>query len=142
MEVSDEVVVMNKGRVEQVGTPAEIYDDPATAFVMSFIGPVNVLPSTSKIFQSTGIDAPHPQLFLRPQDVILEKVANGTTTVATVSRLIHLGWEIQVELTFDDGQVVMAHLTRDRFNDLELEPKQRVYVKPKDAKSFPVSYSI
>lgn len=74
--------------------------------------------------------------------MILEKVANGATTAATVSRLIHLGWEIQVELTFDDGQVVMAHLTRDRFNDLELEPKQRIYVKPKDAKSFPVSYSI
>ncbi len=142
MEVSDEVVVMNKGRVEQVGTPAEIYDNPATAFVMSFIGPVNVLPSTSKIFKSSGFDAPHPQVFLRPQDVILEKVANGATTAATVSRLIHLGWEIQVELTFDDGQVVMAHLTRDRFNDLELEPQQRVYVKPKDAKSFPVSYSI
>jgi sulfate/thiosulfate transport system ATP-binding protein len=142
MEVSDEVVVMNKGRVEQVGTPSEIYDNPATAFVMSFIGPVNVLPSTSKIFQSSGFDAPHPQVFLRPQDVIFEKVANGSTTAATVSRLIHLGWEIQVELTFDDGQVVMAHLTRDRFNDLELEPKQRVYVKPKDAKSFPVSYSI
>ena len=142
MEVSDEVVVMNKGRVEQVGTPAEIYDNPATAFVMSFIGPVNVLPSNSKIFQSSGFDAPHPQVFLRPQDVILEKVANGSTTAATVSRLIHLGWEIQVELTFDDGQVVMAHLTRDRFNQLELEPKQRVYVKPKDAKSFPLSYSI
>ncbi|MBD2678152.1 MULTISPECIES: TOBE-like domain-containing protein [Nostoc] len=142
MEVSDEVVVMNKGRVEQVGTPAEIYDNPATAFVMSFIGPVNVLPSSSRIFQSSGFDTPHPQVFLRPQDVILETTANGATTPAIVSRLIHLGWEIQVELTCDDGQVVTAHLTRDRYNQLELEPKQRVYVKPKDAKSFPVSYSI
>jgi sulfate/thiosulfate transport system ATP-binding protein len=142
MEVSDEVVVMNKGRIEQVGTPAEIYDDPATAFVMSFIGPVNVLPSSSKIFHSSGFDAPHPEVFLRPQDVILETSANDATTPAIVSRLIHLGWEIQVELTCDDGQVVTAHLTRDRFNQLELEPKQRVYVKPKDAKSFPVSYSI
>lgn len=43
MEVSDEIVVMNKGRVEQIGKPAEIYDQPATPFVMSFIGPVNVL---------------------------------------------------------------------------------------------------
>ncbi len=142
MEVSDEVVVMNKGRVEQVGTPAEIYDNPATAFVMSFIGPVNVLPSNSRIFESSGFDTAHPQVFLRPQDVILETTANGATTPAIVSRLIHLGWEIQVELTCDDGQVVTAHLTRDRFNQLELEPKQRVYVKPKDAKSFPLSYSI
>jgi sulfate transport system ATP-binding protein len=142
MEVSDEVVVMNKGRVEQVGTPAEIYDHPASAFVMSFIGPVNILPSTSRIFQSNGFDSAHPEIFLRPQDVIVETSPNGTSVPARVSRLIHLGWEIQAELTLDDGQIVTAHLTRDRFDELNLEPQQRVYVKPKDAKSFPLYYSI
>lgn len=142
MEVADEIVVMNKGRVEQVGTPAEIYDHPATAFVMSFIGPVNVLPSTSKIFQSNGFDSAHSEIFLRPQDVLVEREQNGTTVPARVSRLIHLGWEIQAELTLDDGQVVTAHLTRERFDELQLEPQQRVYVKPKDAKSFPLYYSI
>lgn len=63
MEVSDQVVVMNKGRVEQIGTPAEIYDHPASAFVMSFIGPVNVLPSSAQIFQSNGFDSAHPEIF-------------------------------------------------------------------------------
>lgn len=142
MEVADEIVVMNKGKVEQVGTPAEIYDHPATAFVMSFIGPVNVLPSTSRLFQGNGFESTHPEMFLRPQDVVVEREQNGTTVAARVSRLIHLGWEIQVELTLDDGQVVTAHLTRDRFDELKLEPQQRVYVKPKDAKSFPLYYSI
>ena len=142
MEVSDEIVVMNKGQVEQIGTPAQIYDHPATAFVMSFIGPVNVLPSTSGIFQSNGFDSPQSEMFLRPQDVIVETSPNGTTVPARISRLIHLGWEIQAELTLDDGQVVTAHLTRDRFDELNLEPQQRVYVKPKDAKSFPLFYSI
>jgi sulfate transport system ATP-binding protein len=142
MEVSDQVVVMNKGRVEQIGTPAEIYDYPATAFVMSFIGPVNVLPSTAKIFQSNGFDSAHPETFLRPQDVIVETTANGATVPARVSRLINLGWEVQVELTLDDGQMVTAHLTRDRFDELKLQPQQKVYVKPKDAKSFPLYYSV
>ncbi|MBD2693880.1 TOBE-like domain-containing protein [Anabaena catenula] len=142
MEVADEIVVMNKGKVEQVGTPAQIYDHPASAFVMSFIGPVNVLPSSSKIFQSSGFDSVNPEVFLRPQDVIVEKVANGTTAPAKVNRVIHLGWEIQVELALDDGQMVTAHLTRDRFDELKLEPQERVYVKPKDAKSFPIYYSI
>ncbi|MBH8575433.1 TOBE-like domain-containing protein [Nostocaceae cyanobacterium CENA369] len=142
MEVSDEVVVMNKGCVEQVGTPAEIYDNPATAFVMSFIGPVNVLPNTAKIFQNSGFEAPYPQVFLRPQDVIVEKDANGAVAPARVSRLIHLGWEVQLELTLDDGQIVTANLTRDRYNELQLEPQQRVFVKPKDAKSFPLYYSV
>ena len=142
MEVSDEIVVMNKGKVEQVGTPAQIYDHPASAFVMSFIGPVNVLPSSAKIFQSSGFESAHPETFLRPQDIIIENVANGTTVPAIVSRIIHLGWEIQVELTLDDGQAMTAHLTRERFDELELEPQEKVYVKPKDAKSFPLYYSI
>jgi sulfate transport system ATP-binding protein len=142
MEVSDEIVVMNKGKVEQVGTPAEIYDHPASAFVMSFIGPVNVLPSNSKIFQTSGFDSVNPEVFLRPQDVIVERIANGTTAPAIVSRVIHLGWEIQVEVKLDDGQTVTAHLTRDRFDELKLEAQERVYVKPKDAKSFPLFYSI
>src|SRR5919199_1856907 len=97
MEVSDEIVVMNKGRVEQVGKPAEIYDHPATAFVMSFIGPVNVLPSTSRLFQDNRFDYPSPQVFLRPHDVVLETNPNGTKTSAKVNRLVHLGWEIEAE---------------------------------------------
>ncbi len=142
MEVADKIVVMNKGQVEQVGTPAEVYDHPATAFVMSFIGPVNVLPSTSQIFQGNNFDSAQQEMFLRPHDVVVETTANGTATLARVSRLIHLGWEIQAELALDDGQVVTAHLTREQFNELKLEPQQRVYIKPKKAKSFPLYYSI
>jgi sulfate/thiosulfate transport system ATP-binding protein len=142
MEVSDEIVVMNKGQIEQVGSPAEVYDHPATPFVMSFIGPVNVLPSSSGIFQGNGFDSPHPEVFLRPQDVMIETHANGSSVGARVSRIIHLGWEVQAELTLDDGQVVAAHLTRDRFDELNLQPQQRVFVRPKGAKAFPLYYSI
>src|SRR4028118_154556 len=142
MEVADEIVVMNKGQVEQVGTPAEIYDNPASAFVMSFIGPVNVLPSSSEIFQGGGFDSANPEIFLRPHDVLIETTPNGASVNARVKRIIHLGWEIQVELTLDDGQEVVVNLTRDRFDELKLEPQQRVYVKPKEAKAFPLYYSI
>ncbi|NET70849.1 MAG: sulfate/molybdate ABC transporter ATP-binding protein [Sphaerospermopsis sp. SIO1G2] len=142
MEVSDEIVVMNRGKVEQVGTPAEIYDHPASAFVMSFIGPVNVLPSSAKLFQSSGLDSNNPEVFIRPRDVIVEREAYGTTAPATVNRVIHLGWEIQVELKLDDGQIFTAHLTREKFDELQLKPQERVHVKPKDTKSFPLYYSI
>jgi sulfate transport system ATP-binding protein len=142
MEVADEIVIMNKGKVEQVGSPAQIYDHPASAFVMSFIGPVNVLPSTSRIFQANGFESPHPEVFLRPQDILVETQQTEASVAARVNRIIHLGWEIQAELMLDDGQVLMAHLTRDRFDELNLEPQQRVFVKPKDAKAFPLYYSI
>jgi sulfate/thiosulfate transport system ATP-binding protein len=142
MEVSDKVVVMNKGRIEQSGTPAQIYDHPATAFVMSFIGPVNVLASSSEIFKNNGFDAASPETFLRPQDIVIEVEPNGTNVPAHVNRIIHLGWEIQAELSLADGQLVMAHLTRERFDQLQLQSQQDVYVQPKEAKSFPLYYSI
>ena len=142
MEVADKIVVMNKGQIEQVGTAAEIYDRPATAFVMSFIGPVNVLPSNADIFHNNGYEANHPQVFLRPQDISIETEPDITMTVATVTRIVHLGSEIQAELTLADGQILSAHVTRDRFDELKLYPQQIVYIKPKEAKSFPLNYSI
>lgn len=142
MEVADEIVVMNKGRVEQVGTPAEIYDRPATPFVMSFIGPVNVLPSSSLLFEGDEFTQAAPEVFLRPHDVVVVTQPSEATAPARVNRLIHLGWEIQAELTLDDGQVVNAVLTRERFDQLQLKPRQQVYVRPKDAKAFPLAYSI
>lgn len=142
MEVADEIVVTNKGKIEQVGTPSQIYDNPATPFVMSFIGPVNILSSSSRIFQDNGIESTQSEIFLRPHDIIIQTEPNGTTAPARVVRVVNLGWEIQAELILDDGQVVTAHLSRERYNELNIEPQQRVYVKPKDAKSFPLYYSI
>ncbi|GAB4275703.1 MAG: TOBE-like domain-containing protein [Oscillatoriaceae cyanobacterium] len=137
MEVADEIVVTNKGRIEQVGTPSEIYDRPATPFVMSFIGPVNVVPSTSPLFQENGIDSPHPEIFLRPHDLAIGTATEGSGTPAQVSRIINLGWLVQAELLLPDQQTLTVHLSREKFNQLQLQPQQQVYVQPREAKSFP-----
>ena len=149
MEVSDEIVVMNKGRIEQIGTPAEVYDRPATSFVMSFIGPVNVIPANQNLaheISPNNLDPAHRNgshdVYVRPRDIIVATTANEHTVPARISRLIHLGWEVQLELTLDDNQVLNAHLTRERFDELKLEPQQRVHITPKDAKAFPLNYSI
>ncbi|WP_310412801.1 TOBE-like domain-containing protein [Chamaesiphon sp. OTE_8_metabat_110] len=142
MEVADNIVIMNKGRIEQVGTPAEIYNRPNNAFVMGFIGPVNILPSSSNIFQNYRLATTNPQMFLRPQDIAIETGSSTSTVAAKVNRVTHLGSEIQAELALDDGQVIMAHLTRERFDELQLAPQQQVFIKPKEAKSFPIDYSI
>lgn len=136
MEVSDEIVVMNQGRVEQVGTPADLYDHPASSFVMSFIGPVNVLPSTATIFRRSGYRANGDEVFLRPHDVDIFLSGNETTVPAVVKRVIHLGWEIQAELVLEDQQTFIAHLSREQFHALRLHNGQQVYVKPKEARSF------
>jgi sulfate/thiosulfate transport system ATP-binding protein len=142
MEVSDEIVVMNKGKVEQVGSPAQVYDHPATPFVMSFIGPVNVVPSSARLVQGNGLNNNQPEVFLRPHDIEIMRLPSPGSAPARISRLIHLGWEVQVELTCDDGQVVMSHIPREKFDLLQLAPQQRVHLTLKDAKSFPFYYSI
>jgi sulfate transport system ATP-binding protein len=114
MDVADQVVVMNGGRIEQTAPPRELYDHPANEFVMSFVGPVNQLGDA----------------FIRPHDVELLLEPNGSTQEAMVQRLVHLGFEVRVELVRDDGEVLSAQLTREQVEALELQPGQIVYVRP------------
>jgi sulfate transport system ATP-binding protein len=114
MDVADCVVVMNAGRIEQTAPPRELYDHPANEFVMSFVGPVNRLGDA----------------FIRPHDVELLLEPNGVTQEAMVQRLVHLGFEVRVELVRDDGEVLSAQLTREQVEALELQRGQIVYVRP------------
>jgi sulfate/thiosulfate transport system ATP-binding protein len=115
MEVAGQIVVLNEGRVEQVGSPRELYESPANEFVMSFVGPVNRL----------------GEAFVRPRDVELSLEPNGAGSAeAMVERVVHLGFEVRVELVRDDGQHLLAQLTQDEAEQLELERGEIVYVRP------------
>ncbi|MGY2716980.1 sulfate/thiosulfate transport system ATP-binding protein [Thermostichus sp. MS-CIW-21] len=139
MEVADQIVVMNQGRIEQVGSPAEIYDHPATPFVMSFIGPVNELSPRSLLScQLPEAQAGPHQLFLRPHDVQIEVNPNSSGVPAWVKAIIHLGREIQAELVLSDGGSLWAHLSRDQYASQPLQVGQQVYVRPKVVKAFPL----
>jgi sulfate/thiosulfate transport system ATP-binding protein len=142
MEVADEIVIMDRGRIEQVGSPAEVYDHPASPFVMSFIGPVNVISANTRLFERHHLEyfghdeRAGDHLFIRPHDVEVQTAPNGSTVQATVERLIHLGWEVQVELRLADDQLLTAHFSREQFDALELKVGQAVFVKPKATKAF------
>ena len=114
MDVADRVVVMSAGHIEQTAPPRELYDHPANEFVMSFVGPVNRLGDS----------------FIRPHDVELLLEPNGSTQEAMVQRLVHLGFEVRVELVRDDGETLSAQLTREQVEALELQSGQIVYVRP------------
>src|SRR4051794_28056671 len=113
LELADSIVVMNKGRVEQIAPPRELYDEPANEFVMSFVGPANKLGES----------------WVRPHDVELRHEPNGHTREAQIERIVRLGFETRVELVRDDGERLYAQLTRDEADQLELEPGQIVYVR-------------
>jgi sulfate/thiosulfate transport system ATP-binding protein len=142
MEVADEIVIMNHGQIEQVGTPADVYDRPKTPFVMGFIGPVNVLPSDAKLFAGSPFASKDSEIFIRPHDIEVQAIAahqessQDSAVIAKIERIIHLGWEIQIELLLPDNQRVNAHLTREQYGELALELGQNVFVKPKAAKEF------
>lgn len=135
MSVADEIVVMNGGRVEQIGSPPQIYDDPTSPFVMSFIGPVNVV-SSPQVFPTTREIPQTANLFLRPHDIVISLAPEPETVPAIVARIIYLGWEVQLELTLEDGERFTSYLSRDRFAQLQPATGQRVHIKPKKAKTF------
>ncbi|MFM6190542.1 MAG: sulfate/molybdate ABC transporter ATP-binding protein [Planktothrix sp.] len=132
MAVADEIVVMNQGRIEQVGTPAEIYDHPATPFVMQFIGTVNVLPSHASLFQDLAFGVPTSHIFIRPHDLELHTTDHSELRApAWVKRVTHLGWDIQVDLILADERPIVAHLTKEQFTKLQLQSGDQVFVEPK-----------
>ncbi len=136
MEISDEIVVMSNGRVEQVGSSAEIYENPATPFVMSFIGAVNVL-SPDSTWKSLHRDAPtHGEVFLRPHDIEIFTTHYDGSVPATVNHIIHLGWTIRIELTLENGHPITAHINREQYRDLGIETGQTVYLRAKLIHSF------
>jgi sulfate/thiosulfate transport system ATP-binding protein len=114
MEVAGQIVVVDHGRVEQVGSPRELYDSPANEFVMSFVGPVNRIGDT----------------YVRPRDISLGLEPSGEASEAMVERVVHLGFEVRVELVRDDGQHLLAQLTQEEAQALELERGLIVYVRP------------
>ena len=107
MEVADKIVVINAGRIEQIGTAEEIYDQPASPFVMQFVGEVNVLDPSP----ADGVQAP---LFVRPHELELLDGPEDHSLPATVRRLTTFGRDFQVELELEDGQRVHAQLNRDQ----------------------------
>ena len=119
MDVADRIVLMNEGRIEQTGKPRDLYEHPASEFVMGFVGPVNRM--------GNG--------FVRPHDLEVQLEPNGASQEATVERIVHLGFEVRVEMALD-GASVSSQVTRAEAERLGLRPGQVVFVQPSRATSF------
>ncbi len=113
MEVADRIAVMNAGRIEQVGAPREVYDAPASDFVMGFLGPVSRVEDR----------------LVRPHDVTVSLTPAEGTMEATIKRVVYLGFEVRVELDLPGGEAARAQLTRAQADALELTDGDTVYVK-------------
>jgi sulfate transport system ATP-binding protein len=120
MEIADEVVVMNRGQIEQIAGPRELYDRPANEFVMSFVGSA----------YRFGDD------WVRPHDLEIVLAPEEAAREAQIQRLVHLGSRVRAELAGDDGTPFTVELTRDQETQLELEEGAIVWVRPNRATVF------
>jgi sulfate transport system ATP-binding protein len=119
MEVADTIAVMNAGRIEQIGSPREVYDRPATDFVMGFLGPVSRIDGR----------------LVRPHDVAVSLMPSEEAIEAMVKRVVHLGFEVRVELELPEGELARAQLTRAQTDELEIGRGDIVYVRPPQERS-------
>jgi sulfate/thiosulfate transport system ATP-binding protein len=121
MEVADRLAIINHGRLEQVGTPADMYDHPDNEFVLTFLGPATRLGGQ----------------WVRPHDLVVHRLSDGTpapgAVEGTVTRVTHLGFEVKVDVDLAAGGDCWVQLSRGTAADLGLQPGQKVWVARVDA---------
>ncbi|HWQ94833.1 MAG TPA: sulfate ABC transporter ATP-binding protein [Gammaproteobacteria bacterium] len=149
MEVADRVVIMNHGRIEQIGTPDEVYANPATPFVYHFLGDVNLFHGRvnagrvslgdyqQDIEEHGEAEDAAAIAFVRPHDLELSREP-GTEVLAsvTIEHIQTVGPRVRVEVRHEDQSIIDVELTREQFQVLKLQEGEHVYIKPKNIRVF------
>ena len=113
MQIADEIVLLNHGKIEQIGSPQDLYERPTNEFVLTFVG------------EATGFRGE----LVRPHDVVLSTLPEADAHEALVERVAYLGFEVRAQLVLGEGQRFDAQLTHDEADRLELAPGQIVYAR-------------
>ncbi|MBA0916657.1 MAG: sulfate ABC transporter ATP-binding protein [Nitrosomonadaceae bacterium] len=153
LEVADRVVVMNEGRIEQIGTPDEVYENPASPFVYEFLGNVNLFHSRlhrgRAWIDGIEVDAPeHAEAeelaavaYVRPHDIEVDRTAQGDAALAArVTHVLSVGPIVRLELVRDDSEdknPIQVEISKERFRELQLVRGDQVFIKPRRFDLFP-----
>ncbi|MCR4415219.1 MAG: sulfate/molybdate ABC transporter ATP-binding protein [Thermoguttaceae bacterium] len=149
LELADRVVVMNEGRIEQIGTPDEVFHHPATEFVTTFLGQVNFFRGrveNGKLhFAALTWDAPEHahapaqpvRVFVRPYDLEVTTCRNGAPCFsARVDRVHSAGPNVRLDLLAETGERLSVELSQERYRASRIAPGSQVFVTPRDVKVF------
>ena len=152
LELADRVVVMNTGRIEQIGTPDDVYHRPATPFVSEFLGEVNVfrgrLEGDRVRFGSIELPVPEAgvvggsvsgeaHVFVRPHDVTIDTRPGGPSSIeVTVARIHAAGSSVRLELRTARGQSLAAEISQERFDGMHLRVGGPAWVRPRHIRVF------
>ena len=153
LEVADRVVVMNEGKIEQIGTPDEVYEQPASPFVYEFLGNVNLF--HSRLHRGRAwigdleVDAPeHAEAeelaaiaYVRPHEIEVARESNGGSTLAAqVVHILSVGPIVRLELRRENDESInpiQVEISKERFRELKLVKGDKVFIKPKRLDLFP-----
>ena len=149
LEVADRVVVMNHGRIEQIGTPDAVYSNPASPFVYQFLGNVNVFHSRvhgqwadvgrdAAAGDTAAAGAGEALAFVRPHDIDIERAPVADGLLASVQDVHAIGPLVRVELAHA-SELIEVELTRERAALLDRARGQQVWLKPRQVKVFRVA---
>jgi sulfate transport system ATP-binding protein len=150
LEVADRIVVLNKGQVEQIGSPAEVYEHPATPFVYHFLGDVNLFHGRVHAGRAwigelkVSLNDHHEThdtpalIYVRPHDIEVERRPNGEGGIEAMVRAVRqLGAMVRLELERQDGGgFVEAQMSRERYRGYELQAGEQVFIRPQNPKVF------
>lgn len=156
LEVADRIVVMNKGKIEQAGTPDQVYEHPANPFVLNFLGNVNLFHGRMSQGQSqlgglkidspgyAGADGSPAVAYVRSHDIEIERTPLDSTALKSeIKHIQKLGPSVRVTLAIDgSGEFIEAELTRDVYQTLGLQHGEKVYVRPRQVRVFVDDYQI
>jgi sulfate transport system ATP-binding protein len=149
LEVSDRVVVVNRGKIEQAGEPGYVYDNPASPFVYEFLGNVNLFEGriSRGMAQVSGRKLAAPEhlevedalatAYVRPHDIDVAVQSSAHAVAATVDHAVTLGSVVRLELSRrDTGDVVEVEIPRDRYEGLKIAHGNVVWLTPRRARFF------
>jgi sulfate/thiosulfate transport system ATP-binding protein len=155
LEVADRIVVMREGRIEQEGTPDDVFHRPANPFVFEFLGAVNLfrgrIESGKAVFGPLVIEAPaglqiegqSAQLYVRPYDLEVNTKPRGSSSMpARVVRVQSAGPTVKLELVSETDQTIHVELSHERFREEPLAPGDQVFVIPRDLRVFVKDYTV
>lgn len=147
LEVADRVVVMNDGRIEQIGTPDDVFHRPASEFVMDFLGHVNLfhgrVESGKPVFEQAapginGMGGKPARLLVRPFELEIHRSGGLQGAIpARVRRIQSAGAQVKVELESESRETLQVELSHGRYRELDLQLNQEVYCTPREARAFP-----
>jgi sulfate/thiosulfate transport system ATP-binding protein len=144
-EVADQVIVMRQGHIEQTGSPVEIFDHPASAFVMDFLGHVNIFHGRYDHGPVSSPPNPATQtpMYVRPHELDIVRNGDLTSIAAKVLHINAAGPTVRVQLMSEQtAKPIVVELSRDRLTELALKKDELVYVQPRHARYFEADYTI